>query len=300
MEELFPGAESSLRPAQADTAMPNCKSNQHWREPGTSGTRGMSPGLGPGKGSLCSVEGSGCLPGLTGHTPAEMLLGQGHQSQQGSFRSPKRTHAGVQPCALCPTFARWWLWHEPHGKARLSSWYPAGDEAAWLSGEGALSPISTALLLPRHWENRSMTLTALSNAEMFPKSPRCPMGRSDVNFCTTKVICFREFYLCKSLAVFHAIHISRGRFLIKAGRQEDGQEASRSELREAKSCLGFNGTTSIYVRWGCDPPAPPRLEPSASLRLLFRVTLLFLFVFWIRLLRTAAGSLPAAIPVPWV
>lgn len=186
-----------------------------------------------------------------------MLLGGGHQSQRGSFCSPQKTYAGIQPRAVCPAFARRWLWCKPQGKARLPSWYPAGDEAGWLSGEVVLGPISRALLLPRHWENWSVMLTALSNAEMLPKSPRCPVGHSDVNFCTTKVICFRKFYLCKSPVIFHAIHISRGRFLIKAGRQEDSEEASGSELWEAKSCLGFNGTTSIYVHWGCDPPAPP-------------------------------------------
>ena len=63
VEELFPGAESSLRPAQADPAMPNCKSDQPWRELCTSGTQGMFPGLGPGKGSLCSVPGLDAHPG---------------------------------------------------------------------------------------------------------------------------------------------------------------------------------------------------------------------------------------------
>lgn len=55
VEELFPEAESSLQPAQADPVMPNCKSNQPWRELCISGTRGTFPGLGPGKGSLCGV-----------------------------------------------------------------------------------------------------------------------------------------------------------------------------------------------------------------------------------------------------
>lgn len=141
--------------------------------------------------------GSGCPSGLAHHEPAKMRLGQGHQSQRGFFRSPQKTYPGIQPCALCPPLARRWLWREPRGKARLPSWYPAGDEAGWLSGEVVLSPISSTLPLPRHRENRSVTLVALSNAETFPKSPRCPAGRSDVNFCTAKVICFREFYLCK-------------------------------------------------------------------------------------------------------
>lgn len=184
-----------------------------------------------------------------------MPLGQGHQSQRGSFCSPKKS---TQACSRAqrPPFARRWLWREPRGTARLPSGSPAGDGAGWLWAEGLLGPIGTALLLPRHWENQSVMLMALSNAETFPKSPRRPVGPFDVNFCTAPVICFREFYLCKSPAIFHAIHVSRGRFLIKAGRREDGQEVSGSEPREAKSCLGFNGTTSIYIRWGCDPPAP--------------------------------------------
>lgn len=74
-------------------------------------------------------------------------------------------------------------------------------------GEVVPGLISTALLVPHPWEKRSMMLM-LSNAEMLLKSPCCPVSCSHVNFCTVKVICLREFYLCKSPAIFHAIHIS--------------------------------------------------------------------------------------------
>lgn len=88
---------------------------------------------------------------------------------------------------------------------------------------------------------------SLRDAKMLPESPRCPPGCSNAILRTTKIICFGEFYLCKRLAIFHGIHVSRGRFLIKAGRQEHGQKAGGSESREVKRRAGFNGTASIRV-----------------------------------------------------
>lgn len=119
--------------------------------------------MGPGKGSAPSGVWtlSCCLDGATKATKGPFAAPKGPMQASSHARSVLPLLAGgfgASPVARLVCSA---------GAQRLT-------KQGWLSGEVVLSPISTALLLPRPWENRSVMLMALSNAEMFPKSPGAP------------------------------------------------------------------------------------------------------------------------------
>lgn len=143
-------------------------------------------------------------PGLLGHIPCGMWLGEGHKSLYGHV-GPR--HAPIHVCCVA-------------GGPAAS----AVERLAWLSqgvfgqpGAGkvmsavTISSASAAgmtLLLFCHWESQRTSPMSLCDAKMLPESPPCPLGCSNAILRATKVICFGEFYLCKCLAVFHGIHIS--------------------------------------------------------------------------------------------
>lgn len=116
-------------------------------------------------------------PGLFGHIPCGMWLGEGHKSLSGQV-GPR--HAPIHVCCVAGGPAASAVERLAWRSQRVFGQPGAGKVMSAVTISSA-SAAGMTLLLFCHWESQRTSPMSLCDAKMLPESPPCPLGCSNAD-----------------------------------------------------------------------------------------------------------------------